>query len=698
MKKMTCLLFLIFVLLFTNLNALTIPITVNEVVSDQIVNLNSRAGDQNGTTIDLNSKGEQVISWRSGVQVIVQKFDQDGSPQGNRFIVNDVSCQSAPRIALAEDGSTITVWSGDIAGIEDILLQGYNSANQRRGDNIIVNIHQENSNSDYPDIAMMNNGNFVIVWQKDDDIYAKLFSDSGVVVTESILVNDDTEYELQRRPVVGISENGSFTVAWYDRRDRTADIMNYDIFAQRFDSTGNKLGANFKVNDEESSAYNQIDPSIAMDSIGNFIITWRDYRNDPSDIFAQRYDQNGNLIGTNFKVTDDGGSSGQAFPAVSMDNNGIFGIAWLDTRDGFVNIYAQLYENDNLLGENFPIPDQSAINDINKWNHPFIQVQDSKLYSTWVEERNSLYEQDILYNILEFSKLYVDTKSISDISTNSVFATGTLYREDFSAQHGFCWNTTGDPSIEDDSIFLGNKDTIGSFSSTISGLLPNTVYYLRAFTCNDAEEYKYGEIVDFRTYALPIVNDLFIIEEEASLQLQASISDLGYPNPTQHGFCWSTNAEPTHNNDRVRFYSVNDTGSYTWTVQNLQDNTHYYFRAYVTNAAGTVYSSSVDFTYIETSISKLPSNYELGSNFPNPFNPVTTISYQLPAVSDVQMIIFDISGRKIRQWSYQGQAAGTYKIKWNGKDSSGNLVPSGVYIYRLIADDFVNSKKMVLLK
>jgi hypothetical protein len=105
---------------------------------------------------------------------------------------------------------------------------------------------------------------------------------------------------------------------------------------------------------------------------------------------------------------------------------------------------------------------------------------------------------------------------------------------------------------------------------------------------------------------------------------------------------------------------------------------------------------SSNFTSIEESV--IPQNFILNQNFPNPFNPTTTLNYELPEQSDVQMIIFDISGRKIRQWSYQGQAAGTYKIKWNGKDSSGNLVPSGVYLYCLIADDFVDSKKMVLLK
>ncbi len=94
----------------------------------------------------------------------------------------------------------------------------------------------------------------------------------------------------------------------------------------------------------------------------------------------------------------------------------------------------------------------------------------------------------------------------------------------------------------------------------------------------------------------------------------------------------------------------------------------------------------------------IPENYLLSQNYPNPFNPMTTIGYQLPAVSDVQLMIFDISGRKINQWPYQNQFTGTYEITWNGRDQAGNQVPSGVYIYRMVAGEFIESKKMVLLK
>ena len=90
-------------------------------------------------------------------------------------------------------------------------------------------------------------------------------------------------------------------------------------------------------------------------------------------------------------------------------------------------------------------------------------------------------------------------------------------------------------------------------------------------------------------------------------------------------------------------------------------------------------------------------NY-LFPNYPNPFNAKTIISYHIPIMKNIQLSIYDISGRKIKQWSYLNQPAGSYKITWDGKNQTGNPIPSGVYIYRMVAGEFVESKKMVLLK
>ncbi|UCF64334.1 MAG: M20/M25/M40 family metallo-hydrolase [bacterium] len=88
-----------------------------------------------------------------------------------------------------------------------------------------------------------------------------------------------------------------------------------------------------------------------------------------------------------------------------------------------------------------------------------------------------------------------------------------------------------------------------------------------------------------------------------------------------------------------------------------------------------------------------PESFILEQNFPNPFNPVTTIAYQLPVESAVKLTLFDLNGRKIAELVNQSQAAGYYRVKFNG-----NGLASGIYIYRLEAGDRVQSRKMVLMK
>jgi len=94
-----------------------------------------------------------------------------------------------------------------------------------------------------------------------------------------------------------------------------------------------------------------------------------------------------------------------------------------------------------------------------------------------------------------------------------------------------------------------------------------------------------------------------------------------------------------------------------------------------------------------------PTSYALMQNFPNPFNPSTTIQYQIPEENaHVALTIYDVDGRVVKTLVNEIQKAGTYKITWNGTNNSGLKVASGIYIYRLQANKFTDTKKLVVLK
>jgi hypothetical protein len=88
-----------------------------------------------------------------------------------------------------------------------------------------------------------------------------------------------------------------------------------------------------------------------------------------------------------------------------------------------------------------------------------------------------------------------------------------------------------------------------------------------------------------------------------------------------------------------------------------------------------------------------PLSYKLGQNYPNPFNPNTQIKYSVPRSSQVTLKIFNTLGEEIETLVNEEKTVGTYESNWNAAN-----LPSGVYFYQLRASDFVQTKKMILLK
>jgi flagellar hook assembly protein FlgD len=94
----------------------------------------------------------------------------------------------------------------------------------------------------------------------------------------------------------------------------------------------------------------------------------------------------------------------------------------------------------------------------------------------------------------------------------------------------------------------------------------------------------------------------------------------------------------------------------------------------------------------------IPEAYKLFPNYPNPFNPTTTIQYYLPQASEVTVRIFDVYGNLVKTLVNGRQSAGQKSAIWNGHNDIGQKVSSGVYFYSLITEEFLQSKKMMLLK
>ncbi|TDI88765.1 MAG: T9SS type A sorting domain-containing protein, partial [Caldithrix sp.] len=103
-------------------------------------------------------------------------------------------------------------------------------------------------------------------------------------------------------------------------------------------------------------------------------------------------------------------------------------------------------------------------------------------------------------------------------------------------------------------------------------------------------------------------------------------------------------------------------------------------------------------TGVNFNVPGAPIQFILHNNYPNPFNPATTITYDLPEAANVVLKIYNVLGREVRTLIYSRQQPGPQSVVWDGRNALGIKVSSGIFIYRLQAGDFVQTKKMILLK
>ena len=149
--------------------------------------------------------------------------------------------------------------------------------------------------------------------------------------------------------------------------------------------------------------------------------------------------------------------------------------------------------------------------------------------------------------------------------------------------------------------------------------------------------------------------------------------------------------------------SANASESYYYDGSNWQDLYNYNFSDPSWDGTANFCIKGLTNEYIPNSIDSFeninnPESFYLGQNYPNPFNPETVIGYRLSAVSNVEIVIFNSLGQKVKTLVNKKQSSGDYSVIWDGTDNLGSSVSSGVYIYQLRAGNITISKKMMLLR
>ena len=301
-------------------------------------------GSQTSPAVAMNADGSFVVVWQdaaldqSNSGIFAQRYDADGNPLGTEFRVNTTvdQAQDSPAIAIDSAGNFVVTWvSDDQDGDEEgIYAQRFNSAGTPIGDEFRVNTETDDQ-QDNPQIAMTANGDFIIVWESDDQdgdgagVYAQRYDSDGDPVGDEFRVNTETSAD-QDNPAVAMNDRGDVIIAW---ESTDQDGSGSGIYAQRYDSNGDAVGEEFRVNVENDG--NQTSPVVGIDSTGNFIIAWSDDTNgeDGDDLFARQYNNLGQRVGEEFRVNTTTENDQEGL-AIAINEAGNVLTVWESSADG----------------------------------------------------------------------------------------------------------------------------------------------------------------------------------------------------------------------------------------------------------------------------------------------------------------------------------------------------------------------------
>ncbi|MEO0331336.1 MAG: cadherin-like domain-containing protein, partial [Bacteroidota bacterium] len=284
--------------------------------------------------------------------------------QGDEFRVNNrgLSTTSQEYVAMAGDdnGNFVVVWQDQNDGV---FARRYNSVAEPVG-NVFRADNLNNENQILPDVAMAGDGRFIIVWQGGNNrrsqdgegsaILGRLYSSAGVPGDEFV-INTFTD-STQLAPKVAMNTSGAFVVTWSGVGGADTD----GVYARRFDASGNAVGGQFPVNTTQANI--QGSPDVAIADNGSFAVVWRNESATTSgDIFLRRYAADGTASGAeipvNITTTND-----QVLPKIAMAGDGRHIIVWESKQqDGSEGgIYAQRYNaNDTNAGGEFQVNTQT---------------------------------------------------------------------------------------------------------------------------------------------------------------------------------------------------------------------------------------------------------------------------------------------------------------------------------------------------
>jgi len=659
------------------------------------------------------------VAWEGKVgtdnpTVYMQYINIDGSLFGDNFTPVGAGAlddaQVSPMIAFNAFHKFIVTWLDDRDGFGRVYLQRAGRTSGLIGTNTPVS--DGNSYAILDHDLSAGESSFVSGWITFDgdaafDLSMQRFN-NGAVADGSV----DTGYSATsgyiQRVALDYDDGGNLHTLWTDN-----ETDQKDIYFQRFSPDGTPLRIEVSALNDDAIGANSIHADIATIDDSRAVAVFTDQRNDDGDIFLQFVNSNNTLDGVNIKLNDDVIDFRQDYPAVAVAPDGSFlAAAWLGyTAPGGV-FGERAYLEIDPLTDPFVSTAEFMIEDITNIRSPRVAISgNSKIFTIFCENFQTdgkLYGR--IFNSdgsSDGSSFVIETGTINeydiDRNDNDIFTVSYILNPLSAPAAAFVrynntgteigrFNTTGDVSgveIEQIStavsstgiiylLWRGDDDNLYLTSLDINGAVLES-----SFLVNDDPDAEPDQIrLAVGTNGSLIAS--WLDRRDGILKMYYQVFE---PNLTPASVNLPASTAPVY---FMRDPAVAGNNSKIWLAWSDP-------REYGLN----VIARQVD--YVPTDVDdddphNLPSGFALAQNYPNPFNPTTEIEFSLPTRSDIELIVYDILGRKVRTLADGTYDAGKHSVTWDALDDGAKKVASGVYFYLLKGGDRHKARKMILLK
>ena len=691
--------------------------TTNTAVCDTTENQNFAkiVSDDNGGAYIIWTDHRDESGILAG-DIYAQRIKASGYPMWikNGIVINNgMNAQVVPELISDGAGGFIAVWQLKFGLFydRDLYAQRVDSSGNLLWNTNGVVISNVGGTEYYQNVIPDGNGGAIIAWQHlpgtpgENDIYAQRVDNNGQTLWASNGITISDTIGSQTYPVQASDDNGGTMIAWSDSRN---GYPNIDIYVQHVASNGNVSFASNGISVCNEAAF-QDEPVILNDGYGNYIIAWYDMRHTNGDIYIQKVDTVGNFhfMTNGIPVCTD--SSEQNRPALISDGVGGFIIAWTDLSDDGGNIYAQRFDsNGNALWTSNGVAICTAA-DIQDNSQIAPDNQGGAIIS-WMDYRNEWLGDIYSQRIDSDGNLIWNTNGVA-ICTATGEQSDQQMISNGSGGSILVWYDTRNGV--DENIYAQNVNYLGILG--VRNQVSNRTNLNKAISDLQTASDTIDFIFQIEKLQSDIIQNVVVfidtVFHEADGDLTFTLTHNGVTDTLIHQAGGSENDFiRTVLNDTSSISISSGTAPFTGiylpyqslSVFNGMDALGSWILSVYDGLNGNVgtlqaWGISVAFqenpAHIISSNPESPQQFILSQNYPNPFNPVTHIRYDLRKSSNVKIEVFNSLGQKVITLVDTYKKAGFYTVDFNG-----SFLASGLYFYRIETREFSKVHKMILMK